>query len=1001
MCAKCFIDGGFMQVGRDFFKSVFPFLDGSMGSGAGKGADCLSVWRVWLAVFGVLWAVQSEVSSHPIWFRSSLSYSSSQPTGGPDSISNWAGAAFDADNVGGSGVNADGGNNNGLANDAYTYVANNQPIQGQTFTTGSAPEGYIVHSITVRMAGYTDNLASAANDVGWNLKVQNGPIILTIGRVSGNNLLIESMQPFPAGGPGNPGAGHSANGPGTYLTFPLPFPVHLKPDTVYAFDFSIGNGGANYFEWLGTRTDPYAGGTAYTRSGLVITPASGERVFLVNMTAGPLRPFAHPGTLHTEEDLARMRAKIAAGQEPWLSGYQMLLSSPYNNLGWPAYDVEYIVRGPSGSNYTRCQQDAQLIYTLSLIWHLTGNTAYAERAAAIANVWSDLAGVSGDTNLSLGAGICGYLFAVAGDLLSPYPGWDEASRQAYKDMMMRVFYPANFDLLWRHHDTFWRKGGNTHYRLNWDTCNMASMAAIGVLCDNRAVYEQALDFFKYGPGNGRIERAAWYIHPDGLAQTEEVGRDQGHNLGGWYSMAVLCQTAWNQGDDLWGYDNNRVLRALEYITKWNLGYDVPWVYHRNTDLSYTETVSEAGRGSLGVFHEMAYNHYVNIKGLAAPYTQTAAERVRPERWPNTSYHPSEVDWFGHGTLTFTREPIAGGAAPSGLQAHWSGNQIVLSWWGSAYASGYRIKRSAALEGPYSLAGTVGPMDTTFTDSDVLEGRTYYYVVSAETAKGEGPESEPLAVGQTLMSYYPFEGNCEDAAGDKDGVFRDDSSGVPTYAAGKAGQAIELDGVDDYVQLPAGIANYGDITLAAWVYWNGGGNWQRVFDFGTEIEKSMFLTPSNGSRMRFCITTSRVNEGTGILEGPILPIGQWTHVAVTLRGDVGMLYINGTPADVKVIDKVEPLFGQVYCYLGRSMWNADPFFKGRIDDFRIYNYALPASAIAELAQKRFSLADLCGLAVWWLSVPPDCAAEPDCLAYDRTGDGRIDLSDFAELARGWL
>jgi len=103
----------------------------------------------------------------------------------------------------------------------------------------------------------------------------------------------------------------------------------------------------------------------------------------------------------------------------------------------------------------------------------------------------------------------------------------------------------------------------------------------------------------------------------------------------------------------------------------------------------------------------------------------------------------------------------------------------------------------------------------------------------------------------------------------------------------------------------------------------------------------------------------------------------------------------------VIDKVEPLFGQVYCYLGRSMWNADPFFKGRIDDFRIYNYALPASAIAELAQKRFSLADLCGLAVWWLSVPPDCAAEPDCLAYDCTGDGRIDFSDFAELARGWL
>lgn len=36
-----------------------------------------------------------------------------------------------------------------------------------------------------------------------------------------------------------------------------------------------------------------------------------------------------------------------------------------------------------------------------------------------------------------------------------------------------------------------------------------------------------------------------------------------------------------------------------------------------------------------------------------------------------------------------------------------------------------------------------------------------------------------------------------------------------------------------------------ITVAAWVRWDGGNNWQRIFDFGSDIEKSMFLTPSNG------------------------------------------------------------------------------------------------------------------------------------------------------------
>jgi len=31
--------------------------------------------------------------------------------------------------------------------------------------------------------------------------------------------------------------------------------------------------------------------------------------------------------------------------------------------------VDYIVRNPSDNNYTRFQQDAQLIFTLTLIWH--------------------------------------------------------------------------------------------------------------------------------------------------------------------------------------------------------------------------------------------------------------------------------------------------------------------------------------------------------------------------------------------------------------------------------------------------------------------------------------------------------------------------------------------------------------------------------------------------------------------------------------------------------
>ena len=908
-------------------------------------------------VLGVLYP--ADLVAHQITFNSSMTYSNAQPSGGAASVANWTGALFDADNIGGSGVNANGSPNNGAANDASTYVANNQPVQGQSFLTGSAANGYQFNAITARMAGYSNNVASGANNVYWNLHEQNGPIILTLCEINGTDRKVVTMQNFKAGDVGNPGSGNSANGPGTYISFRLPFTTYLKPDTTYGFEISIGNGSANYFEWLGTRdTNAFASGTAYNRAwwGGPLTPLAGDRVFMADLTALASTPtnFAHPGTLHTQADLNLMKAKVLANEQPWLSGYNMLLSSPYNNLGWPAYNVDYIVRGSTGNNYTRSQQDAQLIYTLTMIWHLTGNTNYANRAVQIANVWSDLIGLQGDSNVSLAAGICGYLFASAGELLSTYPGWAEADKQAYKDMMMRVFYPANFDFLWRQHDTFWRNGGNTHYRLNWPTANMASMAAIGILCDNRAVYEQAVDFFKFGPNNGRVERAAWYVHPGGLGQGEEAGRDQGHNLGGWHAMALLCQMAWNQGDDLFSYDDNRVLRAFEYNAKYNLWNNVPYARHQTCDLGYSEGgVSGAGRGIGQYYHyELVYNHYANTKGIAAPWSKLAAQATRPEPWPNTGFHPSQVDWFGLGTLTYSQNPVTTDQAPTGLRAHWSKNTVLLDWWGSARATNYLVKRASSSGGPYTQIGAVSGPNLNLADTNVVNGATHYYIVTAMTPSGS-LDSAPLRVAQELVTRYTFEGSTNDVVGTRHAQLKGGSTGLPGYAAGfGGGQAIDLDGVDDYVQLPVGSANYQDIAVAAWVNWDGGGNWQRIFDFGSEIEKTMYLTPKNGGGViEWGFTTTKggnfVGDASYYLTGGTMPVGTWTHIAVTLNGDVMTLFVNGVPKDTRVNTLIDPLHGQPFCYLGKSMWNGDPLFNGRIDDFRIYNQALSGADIYNL------------------------------------------------------
>ncbi|EDY19415.1 Fibronectin type III domain protein [Chthoniobacter flavus Ellin428] len=651
--------------------------------------------------------------------------------------------------------------------------------------------------------------------------------------------------------------------------------------------------------------------------------------------------FVHPGALHTKEDFERMAAKVKAHQQPWFEDWQLLEKSPHG-LGAPIRPVPQIVRGINGqNNYTPSQKDAATLYQCALRYRITGEKAYANKAVELLNRWSATMKKppTGNSNYALGAGIVGYEFACGAEMMRDYPGWKPADFAACQEMM-KLFLQANRVFLQKHNGT-----PGTHYRLNWDTCNMASMLAIGVFLDDEETFNEALDYFYEGVSNGCVERAVGYVFADGLGQTEEMGRDQPHNITGWEFMAKFCQIAWNQGVDLFGYDNNRLLRGWEYVAKYNLGYEVSYVPHRTADLKYTEATVAKG-SVLGPMWELVYNHYANRKGIAAPYVKEAAERVRPEPGPNPAGHPSGYDWLGFGTLTYTLDPLKEDAPPSGLRGFWGENEITLSWWGSAHADGYQIQRATQRGGPYTTIGTVGEKDTSFIDPNVTAGTTYYYVVASNGSSGwKGKTSAELEVANKLVTQYHFDGNTKDGVGHQDAV----ASGHPSYTLGMGnGKAIVLDGVHDYLTLPVGVANDQDITIAAWVYWDGEKNNERIFDFGGDVTKYMMLTPKAGDVMRFEITTSRGNEGTGRLEAPALKPRRWAHVAVTLSGDTGTLYVDGEAVSSAPIT-LHPFFTQTQCYIGKSQF-PDPLFKGRIADFRIYNYALPASAVRDVFQR---------------------------------------------------
>ena len=111
---------------------------------------------------------------------------------------------------------------------------------------------------------------------------------------------------------------------------------------------------------------------------------------------------------------------------------------------------------------------------------------------------------------------------------------------------------------------------------------------------------------------------------------------------------------------------------------------------------------------------------------------------------------------------------------------------------------------------------------------------------------------------------------------------------------------------------------------------------------------MFLTINAGSGPRFAITT-----GGGGAEQQInrttpgqLPLNQWSHVAVTLSGNTGTLYINGQPAGTNTNMTLRPssLGNTTQNWIGRSQYG-DPTLNGIVDDFQIYNRALSAEEVA--------------------------------------------------------
>jgi hypothetical protein len=81
----------------------------------------------------------------------------------------------------------------------------------------------------------------------------------------------------------------------------------------------------------------------------------------------------------------------------------------------------------------------------------------------------------------------------------------------------------------------------------------------------------------------------------------------------------------------------------------------------------------------------------------------------------------------------------------------------------------------------------------------------------------------------------------------------------------------------------------------------------------------------------------------------LPLGTWTHLAVTLSGMTGTLYVNGTAVATNTSMTLNPSSLPVTTndYVGKSQFPPDPSLDATVDEFQIWNSGLSAAQVQSL------------------------------------------------------
>jgi hypothetical protein len=504
--------------------------------------------------------------------------------------------------------------------------------------------------------------------------------------------------------------------------------------------------------------------------------------------------------------------------------------------------------------------------------------------------------------------------------------------------------------------------------------------------------DRFLTVANYGSGN----TAGTRVYFDDMAVTEGIDLSIPANNKPY--NASVNQTPDTENDD------------IDVILRWNAAPDPAQVYAVNPDI--VDEYVFMGSGSDPNLY------YVGATGIDPGVDDPASEYGPLNLVPGQTYRWAVVEALDGYQQSFTTSDELADVDPNNIIGPvWTFTTVLLvpSFTGvpvdqwvfpgnpaefsvtllNANGTSYQwYKDSTAIDGAVSATLTIANAQ--------LADEGSYFCRATNTAGSTDSDPAILRI-KRIVSHYPLETDLLDTVSGFDLTpMQEGTAGLPTLVAASVDASVGSYSLDfnngdhaadpngQYAQIASGVVDYPDLSITGWVFWRGGANWQRVFDFGVDTAHYMLLTPSNGSECRFVL-----NNGSGeqILATSPLTSGEWVFVAATLEGNTGRFYLNGELKATNTSMTINPAdIAPTMNYLGKSQYEVDPEFDGMIDDLKIYNYALEIQTIAQEYYDATGI-DPC--------IDPQFAGSRFNL--DNTGSSycKVDLADFAVFAEAWL